>query len=615
LADVALTVATPRRTTAPSRSGGWASVACVVAAAALWVVTVRRSDYADMQPLGLVTILGPTYFLGLAILSAGFAFELVRGRPRELRLVTLVVALVVYLFGTPSAVEPVAALTSSWGHAGFVNYVALHGHALNGFDAEFSWPGTFSAFAIVAAFMGKANVLILLRWFPLGIELAYLAPLVAITRASGVSRRVGWLGIAIFYGTDWIYQDYFSPQAVNYLFYLCVVAVVLTCWRPVTQAIERRRPALRERLRATREALRMRRLRGEEATTTWPSTLVLGACGMLVLLFVASAMSHQLTPYAIVLALLACLLTRRLGRPELPVIAFLLAVGWLSLGASNYWLGHLSQIFGSIFQFATTVKGNVGNRVTGSSSHRLIVDVRILLTAALFGFAAIGAARRATATRTLEVLAVAPFFVLAGQSYGGEGLLRVALLSGPFAGLLAASALLPGRQGALRPILPPWRPRRFGRVLLAGAIGVGLLGATATMTVVRGGNDYYETFAPGELAAVTYAYLQVANGKTIGLVAPYEPIGQWRVDTVHAYAVAAGNVTPTLAQVKRTLLVQKPQWIVLGQAQEHWGEVLGGYKVGWMAELEHYLIHNGHYIRRFSNATAVALFNASPTAS
>ena len=40
------------------------------------------------------------------------------------------------------------------------------------------------------------------------------------------------------------------------------------------------------------------------------------------------------------------------------------------------------------------------------------------------------AARRATDSRTLEVLPVVPFFVLAGQSYGGEGLLRVALLSG-----------------------------------------------------------------------------------------------------------------------------------------------------------------------------------------
>ena len=139
-------------------------------------------------------------------------------------------------------------------------------------------------------------------------------------------------------------------------------------------------------------------------------------------------------------------------------IAFLLAVGWLSLGASNYWLGHLSQIFGGIFQFGSTATANVSSRVVGSASHRLIVDVRILLTLGLFFLAGIGALRRAASSRTLELLTVVPFFVLAGQSYGGEGLLRVAFLVGPFASLLAAAAILPSRIGldpAVRALAAP----------------------------------------------------------------------------------------------------------------------------------------------------------------
>ena len=55
------------------------------------------------------------------------------------------------------------------------------------------------------------------------------------------------------------------------------------------------------------------------------------------------------------------------------------------------------------------------------------------------------------------------------------------------------------------------------------------------MTRVRGGNDYYETFTTGELSAVNFAYLHVQPAQTIGLVAPYEPIGQWSV----------GRSTPT----------------------------------------------------------------------
>ena len=190
------------------------------ARAVLWVVTVRRADYAAMGPLGLVTILGPVYFLGLAALSSARRRAPARVAPREVRLLGLVVVLVVFLFGTPCAIEPVAALTSSWVHAGFVRYVFVHGHALNGYDAEFSWPGVFSLVRARRRLHGQVERDRAAALVPARIELAYLAPMVAIARASGVSRRVGWLGIALFYGTDWIYQDYFSPQALNYLFYL-----------------------------------------------------------------------------------------------------------------------------------------------------------------------------------------------------------------------------------------------------------------------------------------------------------------------------------------------------------------------------------------------------------
>ena len=53
-------------------------------------------------------------------------------------------------------------------------------------------------------------------------------------------------------------------------------------------------------------------------------------------------------------------MARRLGRPELVLIAVLLAVGWLSLGASNYWIGHLSDIFGSVGHVSNTFGSNVG---------------------------------------------------------------------------------------------------------------------------------------------------------------------------------------------------------------------------------------------------------------
>ncbi len=584
----------------------------------LWFAAVQTSSFPTMGPLGLVTILGPTYFAGLVFVGVALSLELVAPRPRELLLTALVVILVLFVFGTPCAVEPTAALASSWIHAGYVQYIYAHGHALNGFNAEFSWPGTFSMVALALGFLGKSTAVGLLQWFPFVIELAYLPALIAIARSIGVSRRAGWLGIAIFYGTNWIYQDYFSPQAINLLFYLAVVALVLWTWRPVPSPLEHP-SGLRDRLRTLPRALTLTRLRGQEAAPSAEPRVVLAVMAALVLVMAASSMSHQLTPYAIFLALVACLLSRRLGRPELVVASLVLAVGWLSLGASNYWLGHLSDIFGSIGNFLGTLTSNVSSRVTGSASHRLVVDLRILLTVALFGLAFLGALRRACTSRTLELLTVVQFCVLGAQDYGGEGLLRVALLAGPFASLIAASAIFPTREGPLTPILGerlelgrrrvriPWPTRR---VAVGAAAAVVLVCAAIATTVVRGGNDYYETFSTGELAASNYVYAHVLPGQTVGVVAPYVPFGQTGVGSVTVYVEVAGLVVPKNAALGAQMAKRRPAYVLLSTAQEHWGEVLGGYPKGWQSSLQAYLVAHGYVVaKRWT--TAVVLQHAT----
>lgn len=590
-----------------------------VLSVALWFLAVHGSSFPTMRPLGLVTILPAAYFAGLAFVGAAMCLELVSPRPREAVLVVLIGILVLFVFGTPCAVEPTAALASSWIHAGYVQYLYTHGKALNGFNAEFSWPGAFSMMAVVIGFLGKTSAVGLLRWFPFVIELAYLAPLVAIARSCGVTRRAGWLGIALFYGTNWIYQDYFSPQAINLLFYLSAVALVLWTWRPVPTPVVHP-TGLRDRLRSLPRAVSLTRLRGQEAAPRAEPRVVLWVVGALLLIMAASSMSHQLTPYAIFLALGACLLSRRLGRPELVIASLVLAVGWLSLGASNYWLGHLGDIFGSIGDFLGTLTSNVSSRVTGSASHRLIVDLRILLTAAVFGLALLGALRRACASRTLELLTIGQFLVLGAQDYGGEGLLRVALLAGPFACLLAASAIFPSRDGAIPPLLEdrvvlagrrlrvPWPTRR---VAVGIAAGVVLVGAAIATTVVRGGNDYYETFSVGEVAAGEDVYAHAAPGQTVGVVAPYVPFGQQGVGSVNVYVEVAGLTVPPSTTLGTTLVKRAPAWVLLSVAQEHWGEVLGGYPKGWEGALQSYLRAHDYVVAR-SWSTAVVLKRAPP---
>jgi hypothetical protein len=583
-----------------------ASVGLIVIAMALWVVAVHEAHFSAMGQLGLVSILGWSYFVGLTLAVVAFGLEVTRDVLRPARLVMTILALVVFLFATAAAIEPTAALTDSWFHAGFTQYIVSHGHALMNYDARFSWPGGFSLAALFVSFTGQANALGFLRWFPFVVEVAYVFPLLVIARYSGASRRAGYLGIALFYGANWIYQDYFSPQALNYFFYLSVIAAVLAGWRARTTRHVTR--GLGERLVASLRALRVARFEGHDAVANWPPTVTLAVLALLGLIVTASAMSHQLTPYALLLGLGAALVTRRLGRPELIALSALVAVAWLSLGASNYWVGHLQDIFGSVGKISGTIGSNVTDRLTGSPSHRFIVNARIAITGALYLLGVIGALRRACTSRYLEAAVVAPFVLLALQNYGGEGLLRVTLFGLPFVALLAASALAPRLAGTVAPWWPA-RPARH-RSLQAVVVVAVVLGFALATTVVRGGNDAFSAFSLGDVKAVNLAYSIVRPGQSIGMVAPYLPVGQRDLGRVSLF-FAANFTTPSIATDEKEMLKKRPTVIVLSATQEAWGEIVAGYPAGWQQRFEGDLLDHGYRVRATWPSATVLVAGAS----
>jgi hypothetical protein len=591
-----------------------------------WFLAVHDAVYSRMNGYGLVSLLGWAYFTGLIALVGGFVFEVLRTHSRSGWVIVLIGIFVLYMFGTACAIEPVAELSDSWIIAGFSQYFLVHGHTLNGYDARFSWPGMFSLTAIFVSFVGKANAIVFIRWFPFFIELCYLAPLIVIARFSGASRRAGWLGIAIYYCSNWIFQDYFSPQGLNFLFYLVVLASVLAGWRPLkVWADGPSGIAWRARLTRARETWTWSRWKGDGAEATWGHTTTLVVLLLLGLICLASAMSHQLTPYALIVALVVCVGTRRLGRPELAVLAVVFTVGWLSLGASNYWVGHLNEIFGSFFQFGSTIDSNVTSRLTGSSSHIDVVYARILLTVGVFILAGVGAIRRRTDSRALEVLAISPFLLLFAQSYGGEALMRFFLYALPFASILAASAFLPRQHGEINTVMPKidWAKfaptiergklmpkiarifRRLRRLLVPVLIFVVLLASAIAMTVVRGGNDAYVSFSTGELAAVNYVYNHVKPGEDIGSPVYYLPIGQRGVGTVLTYVP---ETFTTYKQLGKKLLNDRPTFIILSQSEEAFGEDGLGFPVGWEGVLETSFLHNGYGIAaQWPTATVLEL--------
>lgn len=557
---------------------------------------MQNANALLMNPYGLASVLGWPFFLGLALIVVALAIELLHVRLRPTSLIVLIAIFAFFIYGTASAVEPVAGLESSYIHAGFIQYILQHGHALSDYDARFSWPGAFSLGSVFVAFTGLHNAIAFLRWFPVVIELLYMAPLIVISRFSGVGRRAGWLGIIIYYASNWIYQDYFSPQALNFLFYLVIVATVLACWQPARDEATAVQKFFGRTVTKVRLMFARFRGLGRDTYSNWSAFRVLLIMILLSLVMLASAMSHQLTPFVIMLGLAACILTRRLGRPELLVVAFIFSVAWLSLGASGYWIGHLSVIFGGLGQVSGTLGQNVATRIVGSFSHRLIVDGRILCILALYSLGVVGALRRRPDSRALEALVVAPMLLLAAQSYGGEGLLRAVLFGLPFVSLLAASAFLPNLTGPMKAIVPQMPFRRSGRLVLGSLIAGVVFIASLGTVIVRGGNDAYESYTNGEFAAVNYTYNHITPGETLGLIVPNLPIGYRDVGVINIYSADGINLLPRVRAI--TFERNHAAWIILSQSQESWGVNVAGYPVAWESNLEGSLLSDGYTIAK-----------------
>ena len=123
-----------------------------------------------------------------------------------------------------------------------------------------------------------------------------------------------------------------------------------------------------------------------------------------------------------------------------------------------------------------------------------------------------------------------------------------------------------------RPLLPNLRFGRHTRTLLRLVVIPFLLALALVTVVVRGGNDAYEAYSAGELAAVDYAYSHVHSGQTIGIVTSYLPIGQRDVGSVQLFVASEVGGTPTLHYDQKELLGAHTPLIILSQSQEAWGE-------------------------------------------
>ncbi|MEV5596836.1 lipopolysaccharide biosynthesis protein [Streptomyces sp. NPDC052496] len=565
--------------------GIWALLAAAVALFWLPLRGMGDADLDRMNGLGLISVLPAATLLGAVLLVLAFASALWLSRPRRALLTAVLILTVVALHALPAVLEAEPRFPTAWQHLGFLDHIDRTGSAVPDLDARWSWPGFFAAAQFLAEACGVTDFTEVLRWWPLTIQLLYLAPVFLLLKSVRAGWRAKWSAAWLFALCGWVGQDYFSPQGFTYLLYLVFAAILLVWFRDPRVLRGKRWPGEAEVAPAGR---------GQRVTLL----------AVLALLFTASVAGHQLTPFVMLGVLTFLVLVRRTSLYGLPLLFGVVVVVWVGFLAEPYWSGHFDELFGGVGGIGGNVSSSVTGRIgTGDSVHKLVLYARVALAGGVLALACWGVLRRRAAgfsERSLLVLTFVPFLAFGMQSYGGEMALRVFMFALPGACVLGALALFPHAGGARRG-LGPLAALLTGVVLVTGFL------------VVRWGNEPFERVRPGEVAAMDYVYahdrptarLLWPTANTVDDVTPAIPWGAKDMERVQYVPIPAPRDPVLTDSVVDALRDAGPQsYFMVNRAQAESLRLGSGYARSWEQRLRTALDQRPELRRVLSNEHA-----------
>ncbi|TQC51230.1 hypothetical protein EEB14_00715 [Rhodococcus sp. WS4] len=551
-----------------------------VAAVALYLVRLRSVDLDALTGLGLISVLPVSTMLGLGLLTVGYIGTLSLRRPCVWLLCTQLVLLALMLHGITMLLESEPRFAISWVHAGFVEFIDRTGTTASGLDARWSWPGFFglAAFWVGSGELGTLYPVLIVA--PVVHNLLYLVALGLLLSTLRMSWQAKWLAALFFCLLSWVGQDYFAPQGWTLLLYLLFVGFLVRWFRTP----HRTSGSLPRVLRPGNWL--WRRFWGDASRGELPPPKAAPAERVVVLavvvgLFATAAISHQLTPFAMIVSAAGLVVARRCTLTGLPVLLVVILLAWISYMTQEYWGGNLNEVMSGVGDVGGTVSSNIADRASlGSAEHQWVVRARVLTTMLVFLIAGVGLLRRrrqGIEDRVLLVLLVAPVSLALMQSYGGEIALRIYLFALAPASVLVAMALFPR---------PASRPSLLARCVA----GVCALVMLFSFFVTRYGNEAFERIPEGAVRAVGTVYEHTSDSvKFVYVTAvpelnstPFMPLGYRDVERVHWMNTMAPIDPADVTGVLQTLRDQGPgTYLITTRSQEAYVMFGQGYPLDW----------------------------------
>jgi hypothetical protein len=437
------------------RRAAWAAVLwpilAVTCAALLWGLSLDGINLSHMSDLGLVSVLPPSAWAALVLLVVSSCVA-IHWRAPEPVLFLCIVVLVVMIYGTPAILERTLRYSWSWKHIGITDYIQRHGEVAITPAVPFimvphlNWPGFFALNAFIAETAGLESSLGYAVWASIFFDLLWVCAVLAILRTLTRDRRLIWLGVLFFCITNWVGQDYFSPQALAYFLYLSILGVCLKWFGAKAPELTIKRWPRLNWVKGALHSLVGRLVQDPVSDATLLAFQRFGLMAFVILTLVAIVSTHQLTPFMIIGSLVSLVGLRRCNARSLPILVVVLTGTWLAYVAEAFWSTQWNNIIAFVGPLGENVNACLIQVAPLSLGQRIVVLAGRGLSAFLWGIAFLGGVRLLCYRRfdlLAMFLAAFPLFMLALYAYGGEMLFRSYLFSLPFMAFFAAASIYP----------------------------------------------------------------------------------------------------------------------------------------------------------------------------
>ncbi len=416
----------------------------------IWAFSLSFINVLQMNDLGLLSVMPISTLVALVLLMISFSINLQRQQLRVPILMLHLFLLIVMLYGITYLVEGVPDISTVYRHAGYTEYIMRNGSVNPYLDTYFDWPVFFILGAFVTRTAGYQSALSFAGWALVFFNLIFLVPMATIFSTITINKRLIWLGLWFFTLTNWIEQDAYLPQAMNFFLYLVIIAILLK-WFKIPRAVQVQPHPQPQGQRSPRQGRFSFPLQRLQAWLTAPEEIYEQSSpgkqvALLIVIFAVFAFdvsSHPLTPFFVIASVAALVIFRRCKPFWLPIIMAVMNAAWIFTMARPFLAGHAYMVTGSLFHIFGTLSVNVTSPASsGSPDHIFVVKMRLIMTLFIWALAGVGMLlrlRQGHRDITFLLLAFVPFSLFLVQAYGGEMLLRIYLFTLPFMAFFAAS--------------------------------------------------------------------------------------------------------------------------------------------------------------------------------